>query len=196
MSTNPEILPRALRWSRAVHSASALSVVAATLAVAFALLLPSPAVAQSDSSVDAQPTDLPARLPDGARYLLVVGPQTRSGLDFLSPNAIEYTYGRYRTSNGSIEVYHVDNAPPPATSGRLLCPTAVIGLAPAEIGVPGEAGAAYARYDGRDFTLFMRWSAELVADDLCPFLTAFLSDFAFYRTVSDPLSVPFPALIK
>jgi hypothetical protein len=127
-------------------------------------------------------------LGDGT-YLLVTGPERRIGLDFLEPNVLEYTYGRYVNESGTVHLYHLTNAAPSQTTGRFFCGVGVLGVAQTKLGT-------YARFDTREFTLLLQWDEGITEADLCTFLARFLRDFAFFRSVSAQYEVPLPAVIK
>lgn len=169
MSTNRETSLRASLSNRSY--AAALRVAALLLSVA--ALLP------AQDSVGG----------DATGFLLAEGPEPRVGIDFLEPNTLPHTYGRYVSPAGTVEVFHLVARPELPDGSVASCSGLAVRI------VNGEF-VRYAVYEATDYTLFITTGDGFELESICGFLTPFLELFRFYRTVAPAHEVPLPAVIK
>ncbi len=125
---------------------------------------------------------------EGAAVLLR-GPESGRGLDFLQANAIEYQEGLYRYGDIRFTVYYTEERLPTFDEWRqLFCGDEAV----YDIDDPEDS---IFFYPSGDWNLFLRFPGGFAA--VCPVLTEFLKRFLFFmNTREDSRAVPFPAVLR
>lgn len=133
---------------------------------------------------------------DNKRAVLLDGPFRGTGIPFLAPNLLSYSYGHYRFDGLKIDVYFTRLAvPTDAAWVPHNCRGRVLRTIP-------QSGVTVLYYDNSpQWSLFFRIPASLPDD--CPFVATFIDRFVyFYDSIYQQQSygkteeIPFPGVLN
>jgi len=127
---------------------------------------------------------------DAEPAILLSGPRTVKGIDFLPPNAVSAEYGVYSFRENRVAVYFVrEEVYLPGDTAPLICGSYSLSE------LEGTNLRIFLYEDEAGWKVFI--SFEKVPEDPCLFIGAFLRRFRYFLGIAkDESSVSFPAVLE